>query len=214
MKKLLLPFCLLFFMISLPGQETLQRHFGAPSNYDAIEDIVMTPDGQYLVTGTTANYGAEGFDMLFEKIDTTGNLLWQKTWGSAYNDGVNSTIRVSTGGYLVCGYTGGASPELHNFVVVRLDETGEEVWTLERGNSYKSEAISAFELADGGFIIAGHWVNSAANGQITVLIRTDADGNVLWEQYQNLTVVNDIVKAAIATGNPEEPRCVRTDEAD
>lgn len=193
MKKSLPFIVLLAFSTLLFGQNTFQRHFGAPSNYDGIDDFIATSDGAYLIGGTTANYGAGRYDMLFEKIDTNGNLLWQQTWGNEGDDGVNSIIQIDSTGYLVCGYSGGGIAEERNFVVLRLDEQGEEVWKIIRNNAFSSEAISAVKLADGSFVIGGHWVINTLDGPGTIFLKIDGEGNVLWEQVLEFNTLNRIV---------------------
>ena len=78
------------------------------------EDIgsAITPvqDGYVIAARTASNDGdisgnlGEG-DAWIIKIDATGNLVWQKTYGGSKGDGGRSIIATSFGNYVMAGYT-------------------------------------------------------------------------------------------------------------
>lgn len=181
MKKLVyLSLCL-----TLPGlgaaQSSFQRHYGQPSNFDQVAGLAHTQDGHYLVAGTTANLGAGSYDMLFEKVGPNGNTVWQTTWGGAGNDGANHIIALSSGGFLVSGYTEGDNSD-RDFAAVRLDEEGNELWRLVRGGAYEDEAVRALEMPDGGLLLVGLGVPEFPLARRILLILTAPDGTAVWEK--------------------------------
>ncbi|HLG02288.1 MAG TPA: gliding motility-associated C-terminal domain-containing protein, partial [Bacteroidia bacterium] len=48
---------------------------------DDPSQIIQLADGNMLVTGTTASYGAGATDMFLMKVDPAGNMIWFKTYG-------------------------------------------------------------------------------------------------------------------------------------
>ncbi len=56
------------------------------------------------------------------------------------------------------------------------------VWTKTFGGSYADGGKSIRETADGGFIIAGYTYSFGAGNSDVYLVKTDADGNVVWAQ--------------------------------
>jgi len=195
MKKLttLLFFLLFHFLIS--AQSSFQRHYGQPSNFDQLAGLAYTAGGHYLAAGTTANLGAGGFDMLFEKVDPDGNSLWQTTWGGAGNDGTNQVISVFSGGFLASGYTEGGNKD-RDFAAVRLDEEGNELWSIIRGEEYDDEATHALEMPDGGLLIIGFISLPDIMEQALLLVRTNAAGAPVWER--TLYIVPNISIAGCA----------------
>ena len=175
-------FLLITFYTFLNGQPSFERHYGQPSNFDELAGMAETADGNYLIAGTTANFGAGGFDMLIQKIDTNGDSLWQTTWGDSGNDGANHIISLSTGGFLVSGYTAGSNND-RDLAAVRIDEEGNEVWRFVQGGSKDEEAFCALELPDGRLLVIGLGYQDVSSQRFIQAYYTDSDGNLLGESF-------------------------------
>ncbi len=67
------------------GDMVWEQSYGGPA-FDAAESITPTSDGNFLITGTTRSSTADlqnagENDLLLLKIDASGRLLWQTTYG-------------------------------------------------------------------------------------------------------------------------------------
>ncbi len=82
------------------GNEIWATQFGG-RGYDKAGSILATEDG-YLIIGSTSSYGKGNYDMLLIKTDKEGKKLWQKTYGTFYNDYGYAIERIE-GGYLLKG---------------------------------------------------------------------------------------------------------------
>jgi hypothetical protein len=142
--------------------------------------------GQYYVGSTTdslsVNNNKRG-NTIIAKIDTAGNILWQKVFDEILNRDkslwdyqvlINKTI-------LVYGTTSGNSVQDVGWVA-QVDTNGTVLWQ----NYFKSFAGSDFgwlsdavQLDDGGYILTGCARDSATNKQGIWLLRIDACGNLL-----------------------------------
>jgi uncharacterized delta-60 repeat protein len=99
--------------LSPDGEIGWQRSWSGDTDVDDYADaIVVNEDGIVYVAGSTINSG-EGFeDVLFLGYSQSGDLLWQRTWGSYYWDyPVAATLSESgvlylTGGSWACGNWG------------------------------------------------------------------------------------------------------------
>jgi transcriptional regulator with XRE-family HTH domain len=67
------------------GNIIWQKTFGGTS-YDRAGDVVATKDGGCLVVGSTSSFGAGNYDVLLLKINSEGELVWQKTYGGFFNE--------------------------------------------------------------------------------------------------------------------------------
>ena len=85
-----------------------QKSFGGSAN-DFAKSIQVTSDGGYILAGEsssnngniTENHG--GVDYWVVKLDATGTIQWQKTYGGSNNDYANSIQTTTDGGYIVAG---------------------------------------------------------------------------------------------------------------
>ncbi|MFA5620118.1 MAG: T9SS type A sorting domain-containing protein [Weeksellaceae bacterium] len=81
------------------------------SGFDWATSIQQTTDGGYIVAGysdsndgdVTGNHG--WLDYWVVKLDSTGNIQWQKSLGGSNNDFAYSIQQTTDGGYVVAGYS-------------------------------------------------------------------------------------------------------------
>ncbi|AWH83992.1 hypothetical protein HYN59_02190 [Flavobacterium album] len=149
--------------ISASGNLEWQKALGG-SQYD-IPGRVIEVDGGYMVSGSTnsnngqitSNHG--GYDYWLIKLDPSGNLLWQKTYGGSADDYCNGLSAID-GGYLLSGSSTSADGDISAALggsdcwIVRVDEEGTMLWDKSVGTSGWESAVNAYEVAD-GFMIAG-----------------------------------------------------------
>ncbi len=72
-------------------------------------DVVVTADGGYAVTGYTNsfngdvgyNYGYKDFWIV--KLNSTGNKIWEKCYGGVYDDVSNCIVETADGGFVLAG---------------------------------------------------------------------------------------------------------------
>ena len=69
--------------------------------------------------------------------------------------------------------------------MVKIDANGNLLWEKTFGGSYSDQATSVQQTADGGYIVAGGtgFRRKGAQGTRGVyLVKTDINGNLLWEK--------------------------------
>lgn len=75
------------------------KTYGGASS-DTAQSIQQTSDGGYIVAGWTSSFGAGNDDAWVLKLDPSGDVVWQKTYGGANNDYAYSIQQTSDGGYI------------------------------------------------------------------------------------------------------------------
>jgi hypothetical protein len=91
------------------GTRLWQKWFGG-SNYEGARSIKPTIDGGYIVAGetysnnvnVTGNHGS--YDAWVVRLNSMGDLLWQKCLGGTGFDGANSIQTTTDGGYIMAGF--------------------------------------------------------------------------------------------------------------
>ena len=146
------------------------------SNADFAYSIQQTSDGGYIVAGTTNSFGAGDNDFWILKLDSSGNVTWQKTYSGAYDDYAYSIQQTGDGGYIVAGDTysfGAGDPDIW---IVKLDSSGTITWQKTYGGTSWDEAHSVQQTADGGYIVAGSY-----SGDMWIL-KLDSSGTITWQK--------------------------------
>ncbi len=73
------------------------------SNADIAETIRETSDGGYIVTGRTNSYGKGGYDAWTLKLESDGDITWQKTYGGSGTEITYSIFETSDRDYIMVG---------------------------------------------------------------------------------------------------------------
>jgi hypothetical protein len=158
------------------GKIIWQKSLGG-SSIDFSNSIQQTTDGGYIVAGysfsnsenVTGNHG--DFDSWVVKLNSSGNITWQKSLGGSNRDEAKSIQQTTDGGYIVAGYSYSINGDVtgnhggFDSWVVKLNSSGNITWQKSLGGSENDEATSIQQTTDGGYIVAGYaWSN---DGDIT-----------------------------------------------
>lgn len=166
--------------IDTSGAILWQKYFGG-SGDETGEDLMMTSDGNYMITGVTTSFGSGLRDIYVIKINDSGTLLWSKTFGGTADDGGSSLCQAPAGDVMLFNYTDNYGAINRDLYVIRINSSGDSLssW-LYGGNEYE-EAQSIEPTADGNFILFGH---SASFGHIEhnmYALKISGTGTILWE---------------------------------
>jgi len=141
-----------------------------------------TDDGGYIIAGRTGTYGVSGYDVFLVKIDNGGNEQWQNTFGGAEDDVAFSVKPTGDGGYIIAGQTQSFDSGGSNFYLAKTDADGKLLWQKDLGGADWDLAYSVLPASDGGYIIAGNTYSFDRGIYDFYLVKTDADGNPLWQK--------------------------------
>jgi hypothetical protein len=130
------------------------RTYGGTS-WDEALVIAPTSDGGYVVAGMTRSFGAGSYDVWVLKLDGSGNVQWQKTYGGTNDDWAHAIVPTSDGGYVVAGKTNSFGAGSNDFWVLKLDGSGNVVWQKTYGGTYGDWAHAIAPTSDGGYVVAG-----------------------------------------------------------
>jgi len=73
------------------------------------------------------------------RLDTDGDVVWQKSYGGAGNDAVKSLERTSDGGYIMAGYSTSFGAGDSDGWVLKLDADGNVIWQKTYGGTGPDE---------------------------------------------------------------------------
>jgi hypothetical protein len=112
------------------------------------------------VSGNHQSLGKSS-DFWIVKVNSTGNIQWQKCYGGNYNEAAYFILPVSDGGYLVSGDAESADADLtcnhgkNDEWIIKIDHSGNLQWQKSMGGAEMDKAECIRPLTDGGYIVAG-----------------------------------------------------------
>ncbi|MBF0120290.1 MAG: hypothetical protein HQK79_15750 [Desulfobacterales bacterium] len=95
----------LFTMKTDKNGNTVWTRIIAYSGYERAFYVEQTLDNGYIVCGQTNSKGNGGDDAYLVKLDEIGNIMWERTFGTASHDYAYSCHQTLDGGYIIGGFT-------------------------------------------------------------------------------------------------------------
>jgi hypothetical protein len=164
------------------GNMQWNQTYGGEDN-DGCGSLVETTDGGFVLAGSTSpNILGSPRDVLLVKTDAYGNMEWNRTFGGASYEYACSLVGTSDGGYAFAGYTRSFGAGLDDFWLVKIDTYGNMEWNQTYGGTDYDDASALVVTSDGGFALAGHTLSFGSGNYDFWLIKTDAYGNMEWNQ--------------------------------
>ena len=155
------------------GQEIWTKNI-VESNDDLVFSIKETPDG-FIAVGTTTSLGAGNKDIWLHKLDASGNVEWQNTFGGDALEYGFDVVPVSDG-YVFTGSTSSYGTEFYDLWILKVDLTGVLVWDQLYGSTMIDIGKSIIQNESGGFTILGQ-TSSYGSGEYDFwIIKTDENG--------------------------------------
>jgi len=157
----------------------INRTYGG-SEYDSIEDIVPTDDGNYLLVGYSDTTDLDG-DAVIRKVSPAGEVLWKKEVGGTEYDELKTGIRTENG-YLLIGTTYSTQSDASSGWAVRLTTNGKVSDEYFYGYSSTSDHLEDIVAIDGGGYMLAGYSNATNNGEDDGwLVRILSDGQKKWD---------------------------------
>jgi hypothetical protein len=179
-RKLPIAIFLLHFISLISLHAQWAKTYGRAGNDEAYT-IQQTSDGGYIVAGTTESFEHESGDVWIIKLDSAGDIEWQKNYGRTYSELAYSIQQTNDGGYVVAG----AFPTFGwGIWVLKIDPEGEVEWQeYFKGEQYDyGVAYSIQQTSDGGYIVAGEYRYEEFADTDVWILKLASDGTKEWDK--------------------------------
>jgi PKD repeat protein len=200
--------------VDLSGNQVWYVTVGG-DDFDTAESICQITNGGYLLCGYTASYGLGEDDIYVIKIDDSGSVIWEETYGCTKSDTAHSIKQTSDGNYVLCGSTGlydlpfpGSSGRNREIYIIKLDGDGNILlentyWTMGTHQNDYDVGFDICETSDGGFCVVGHTSQHLNELMDVAFIKVDSNLNELWKTNLELDVYYDFGYSILEDINSE-----------
>jgi hypothetical protein len=214
--------------INATGVIQWQKAIGGNAD-EYINSIIEANDGSIFFTGgTTSNDGdisgnKGSLDVLVVKLNSSGNLVWQKCFGGSLSDAGNSIVLLNDGSAVVVGYTGSSNFDvsgnsgLTDIWAIRVSNSGDLVWQNCLGGTGSEIGYEVSLLNDALLTITGRtdsnngdvirnnrgidqWVVNLATSNNLILQKTFGGTSIKAKNIFNKAVYTPTDKGSIAVG--------------
>lgn len=164
----------LLFKTDSAGNFVWTKRYGS-IGADVGRSVLQASDGGFIIAGSTRSYGAGDADIFLIRTDSNGDVLWTKTFGGVEFDDGFTIVPTMDGGFAVVGRTRSFGMGDKDVYLVKLDSSGNELWSRAYGSAGSDEGYSVAENRDGSFILSG---NTNLIGSVrTYMVKTDTVGD-------------------------------------
>jgi len=216
-----------FWVIKLDakGEEQWQKTIGG-SGQDELLCAFQTRDGGYMLGGSSSSSPAiietntskekkasdvkpdlyakseksrGNMDYWIVKLNKTGEVEWQKTYGGEYADLLRSMEQTKDGGYILGGYSNSSQSGektdtnigIGDYWIVKIDDVGSIEWQETFGGNGDNQLYVIHQTEDGGYIAGGNsnsttrltsMGGSVRSGTDFWVLKMDEKGAVVWSE--------------------------------
>jgi hypothetical protein len=154
-----------------------------------------------------AGYSEQGplgdADYMFTKMDTLGNIIWTKYFGTTNIEVLSSMKFMHDGTFLLVGEQF-ISFEQKNIFYLKTDTSGNAIWEKTLSNENTKYTPSHIDMASNhsDFLVAGMINNGSGTGNDMFFARFDTEGNLIFEHIVD-EALNDIAMSVHQNTNGE-----------
>ncbi len=213
------------------GSVSWSKTYGGSAD-DRAEKIIQTADGGYLLVGysrsqdqdVSVNAGLQDYWVV--KVNTTGEIQWEKSFGFPGIDRAFSVVQTKDKGYFITGFldvtaSGGEGNDLVSensksakgikhgvgeFWGIKLDSSGNKEWRRFFGGTNNDRSYDVIQTEDNGFLMIGS--SESVDFDITDskgsydfwVLKVNSEGTKLWQKSYGGSEI-DVGYAIASTGD-------------
>lgn len=156
------------------GDLQWEKAYGG-SDWDFGNWAEPTMDGGYILCGESYSFGNSS-QAYVVKLNSDGDVQWEKNFGSSAGDAANEIRLTSDGGFIMAGYNTSPVGD-KDYALWKLHSDGSQAWSAVYGGTEDDICASVDVCQDGGYLLAGHFTISG--NRKYHFMKTAIDGSAL-----------------------------------
>ncbi|RNC92205.1 MAG: hypothetical protein ED555_03630 [Allomuricauda sp.] len=194
--------------LNADGEVQWQRTYGG-SGDDRGQQVIQTSDGGYALAGYAMSDDGDGsnnegfHDNWIIRLDSSGNILWEKSFGFSGHDHSYDIVETVDGGFFFSGFLDvtssngeGATSKTSSlsahgvgeFWGTRIDAQGNLLWRKFFGGTNNDRSFGVVNAEDGGFVLAGASesddfdISNPKGSYDFWVVKVNKNGDMEWER--------------------------------
>jgi hypothetical protein len=139
--------------LDVSGNVLWEKFYGG-IDWDFLYAVKVMPDQSILLAGESYSFSDGGSDAWALHLNSAGDTLWTKHFGSPGNDAFKD-INISSTAIYLSGYVDSTDVDGHDGFVAKLDFDGNEIWNKRFNNLGKDVLKGSIFVPSGNIIIYG-----------------------------------------------------------
>ena len=157
---------------------------------DSLDRTILTSQGDLVTVGS---YRADPFsakkDIYVQKMSGTGSLQWTFAYDGGNWERAHDVAELPDGNLIIAGFSDSLSGPRKG-LLMKIDQNGNLLWSKTYLNPSNQTVWSRFSkvivTSDSALLVTG--AHSTYNSSEIILLKTDLNGNVLWENHTDVFV--------------------------
>lgn len=161
------------------GNVTWQKDYGGKT-YERATQLIPTSDNHLLLIGQR-NIDSTNIDSYILKIDTAGNLLWEKTFGGSFIERTFYGAETPAGDFLITGLILPYNNNKADILLVKITTDGNLLWIKTYGDKDVHDIAHSFGLNKDQkrYTLSGYTESGIAGYHDGLFMQLDDEGNIL-----------------------------------
>lgn len=144
---------------------------------EQIRSAVLGANGNFKCAGFINSIGGGNFDFMMCEVDTSGNLIWMKSYGTSALEWADAGLELSDGTLLAGGFqeTNGQ----RDIYIIRTSATGTLLWAKTFGGTGDEHCYSMTELPNGDIACVGYSDSYGSGDDNAIILTINPQGQVV-----------------------------------
>ncbi|HQQ93619.1 MAG TPA: T9SS type A sorting domain-containing protein [Bacteroidia bacterium] len=168
---------------------------------DVAHACKQTLDGGYIIAGSSTSTGFGQNDLYLIKMDSLGQMSWEKFIGGFGIEVGHSVLQLPDSGYVCCGYTNSFGFGGYDLYLVRTDKTGALLWQKTFGGTDWDFGNDVLLTADGNLLCVGYSYSNGLGKKDAYAVKCDLQGNLVWQKHYGGTEDEELRRVFTKDGN-------------
>ena len=165
------------------GELDWSNTFGGSQNDNGLS-VISTSDAGFAITGMTRSLGDSNGDVWLIKVNSNGEMEWERTYGGDDTEYGRTIQQTVDGGYIIIGQTESFGLGYNDAYLIKTDSQGNEIWSQTFGGQGTDQGRQVVNTLDEGYLISGYTDSFGTLGGFNFwLVKANSLGELEWQRF-------------------------------